>query len=69
MAGTHYPCSRAVFTAVNTGVILDTPIVKVEINYDVINNSACRSRWPVSAGVQNDTPTSPAVFTARKHGP
>ena len=63
-AGTHQPCSRAV----NTGHIYGpwtrlsfwTPVLQVENNYDVINNSACRSRWPVFTGVHNDT---------REHGP
>jgi len=43
--GTHYPCSRAVNTAVNTGVIFDTRehgrvrdpgVLQVQNNYDVI---------------------------------
>jgi len=56
-AGTHYPCSR---TGPWTRVSFWTPVLQVENNYDVINNSACRSRRPVFTGVQNDT---------RVHGP
>jgi len=40
------------------------PVLQVENNYDVINNSACR---PVFTGVQNDTRVH--YFTGRVHGP
>jgi len=39
----------------------------------LVNNSACRSRWPVFTDVQNDShvhgPCLRTVFTARPHGP
>jgi len=44
----HGPCSRSMFTRVS----LWTSVLQVENNYDVINNSVCRSRWPVFTGVQ-----------------
>jgi len=43
-----------------TRVSFWTSVLQMENNYDVINNSACRSRWPVFTGVQNNT---------RVHGP
>jgi len=64
---TRVPKARHILP-VNTGVILDTRelgpcsqamlvtlagVLQVENNYDVINNSACRSRWPVFTGLQN----------------
>jgi len=44
-AGTHYPCSRAIFTGRKHGpwkrVWFWTPVLQVENHYDAINNSAC----------------------------
>ena len=48
------PVSTAVLTRAIAGVL------QIENNYDVINNSACRYRWPVFTGLKND---------ARVHGP
>ena len=49
---THYPCSGAVFTGRKQGpwtrVSFWTPVLWVENNYNIINNSAFRSQWPCS---------------------
>jgi len=50
----HYLFSRTVFTGRGNECYFGHPTCKysVENNYDIINNSACRSRWPVCTGVQ-----------------
>ena len=62
-AGTHYPCSRAVFT----GVILDTRQHGPSRSADAIVNGVTTIFY-LQDECPKRHPCSRAVFTAREHG-